>query len=107
MEKMRIFIEFKLPVTRASKTPRDFIVCPTRMFVFDRWHLFLMSMELYRLQAVDLVRIYIQSVPLPVYELIDYYRAEGFVEIREALHLPKMSHTPPNAIFNRNNEVGF
>lgn len=55
---------------------------PGRIFVFDQWHLFLTAIELYRLQKVDLVIVYVRSVDKNVLKLIEQYALKGIVEIR-------------------------
>nr|CAD2206841.1 unnamed protein product [Meloidogyne enterolobii] len=62
---------FHIKMQRADNKPKKFIACPSRLFAFDQWHLFITTMELYRLHRVDLVVVYIQSMPSTNTEL-DY-----------------------------------
>ena len=72
---------------RADSKSKNFVVCPSRLFAFDQWHLFITSMELYRVHRVDLVIVYIQSVEAQVFHLIKAYEKSGLVQIRPSLEV--------------------
>jgi hypothetical protein len=76
------------------------VVCLTPLYVFEQWNLLVMLLELYRLQRVDRVIIYIQSLDVTIFRLLQLYEADGLVAIRKAFVLPKvelMSKNPNTA----------
>nr|CAD2168423.1 unnamed protein product [Meloidogyne enterolobii] len=89
---------------RADNKPKKFIACPSRLFAFDQWHLFITTMELYRLHRVDLVIVYIQSVEAQVYNLIKVYEKSGLVQIRPSLEMPS---TNTELDYNPNSETSW
>nr|CAD2174761.1 unnamed protein product [Meloidogyne enterolobii] len=89
---------------RADNKPKKFIACPSRLFAFDQWHLFITTMELYRLHRVDLVVVYIQSVEAQVYNLIKVYEKSGLVQIRPSLEMPS---TNTELDYNPNSETSW
>ncbi|KAI1697263.1 glycosyltransferase family 92 domain-containing protein [Ditylenchus destructor] len=102
------FKPLKISWKMADMTKRTFVVCPGRMFVFDQWHLFLTGMELYRALNVDLVVIYIQSVDIPIYGLMEAYKSDGLVIFRPSLRMPEKVPElgyNPNAETTWNNQL--
>ncbi|KAF7635962.1 C-type lectin domain-containing protein [Meloidogyne graminicola] len=93
-----------IKIQRADIKPKKFIACPSRLFAFDQWHLFITTLELFRLHRVNLVIIYIQSVEAQVYNLIKAYESSGFVQIRPSLEMPSIN-TGLN--YNPNSETSW
>lgn len=83
------------------------VICMSRMFFFERWHLFVTAMELYRLQKVDTIIAYIMSVDTNLYELMKVYEKDGFLQFRANLEMPSIDGLDynPNIEVEWNNQV--
>ncbi|KAI1709436.1 glycosyltransferase family 92 domain-containing protein [Ditylenchus destructor] len=93
-----------LTVTKADNKRRSLIICPGRMFAFDKWHLLVTALELYRAHWVDLVLVYIHSVDTDIHKLITFYEQDGLVQIRPSLQMPQQV---PGMDINPNTETTF
>uniref|UniRef100_A0A915NU54 Glycosyltransferase family 92 protein n=1 Tax=Meloidogyne floridensis TaxID=298350 RepID=A0A915NU54_9BILA len=94
---------FQVQLKWADRIHRKFVVCPSRLFAFDQWHLFITAMEIYRAHKVDLVQIYIQSVDPQIFKLIKVYEKNGILQIRPALEMPIIDSLD----FNPNSETSW
>ncbi|CAD5225581.1 unnamed protein product [Bursaphelenchus xylophilus] len=90
----------ELPFQPADKQKRNFIVCMSRMFMFENWQLFITSIELYRYYGADLMVTYIESALSDIYRILLAYEREGFVKIRKATRL----FQPPDLDYDPNSE---
>ncbi|KAL3124894.1 hypothetical protein niasHT_001787 [Heterodera trifolii] len=95
----------KIKVTFADQTPRQIVVCPGRVFLFEQWHLLLTSLELHRLHRVDLVLVHVLSIHPSVFSLLRLYEKEGFVWIRPSLQLPSAVESDNLPTFDANSET--
>ncbi|CAD5218851.1 unnamed protein product [Bursaphelenchus okinawaensis] len=93
-------VKEELPFRPVDQQKRNFIVCMSRMFLFENWQLFIASIELYRFYGADLMVTYIESVLSDIYRMLMAYDKEGFVKIRKASRL----FQPPDLKYDPNSE---
>ncbi|KAI3420818.1 hypothetical protein GPALN_014437 [Globodera pallida] len=77
-----------LPVRMADRTPRNLVICISRLFAFEKWQLLFIAMETYKKLGVDLVVLHVISALSAVYELIKAYESEERLAVRNGLQLP-------------------
>lgn len=77
------------------------------MFAFDQWHVFITNAEIMRALGVELLVVYVQSVHPSLFNIIKAYEEEGFVQLRGALHMPRLDSMAynPNAETMWNNQL--
>uniref|UniRef100_A0A183BJ34 Glycosyltransferase family 92 protein n=1 Tax=Globodera pallida TaxID=36090 RepID=A0A183BJ34_GLOPA len=73
----------ELVVRKADQTPRNLLICVSRIFAFEKWQLLLTAMEVYKALGVDLVVMHIVSALSAVIKLINAYEAEGRLAVRK------------------------
>uniref|UniRef100_A0A914H763 Glycosyltransferase family 92 protein n=1 Tax=Globodera rostochiensis TaxID=31243 RepID=A0A914H763_GLORO len=78
----------ELVVRKADQTPRNLLICVSRIFAFEKWQLLLTAMEVYKALGVDLVVMHIVSALSAVIKLINAYEAEGRLAVRKGFKLP-------------------
>uniref|UniRef100_A0A914HJV3 Glycosyltransferase family 92 protein n=1 Tax=Globodera rostochiensis TaxID=31243 RepID=A0A914HJV3_GLORO len=78
----------KIRLQRPDGTPRNLVMCISRIFAFEKWELLIAAMEVYKALGVDLVVTHVYSALTPVFELIRAYEAEGRLAIRTGVRLP-------------------
>ncbi|KAL3105214.1 hypothetical protein niasHT_024108 [Heterodera trifolii] len=78
----------ELVIRKADQTPRNFLICVSRIFAFEKWQLLITAMEVYKSLGVDLVVLHIVSALSAVFNLIKAYEAEGRLAVRMGFKLP-------------------
>lgn len=73
-----------MPFRPADKTPRRFVACMSRMFLFENWQLLISSLEIYRHYGADLIVTYLDSVITDIYKILRAYEEEGFLMLKSA-----------------------
>ncbi|KAI1711630.1 glycosyltransferase family 92 domain-containing protein [Ditylenchus destructor] len=82
---------------KASKKPRQMVLCMSRIFGFEKWQLLITALEVYRLLQVDLVVAHVNSVLAPIFELMKAYEKDGILAIRSGIsfqYLKNMNYNP-------------
>ncbi|KAI6170010.1 Glycosyltransferase family 92 protein [Aphelenchoides besseyi] len=72
------------------------VVCYPRMFYFENWQTFLISIEVYRHFGVNRFSIPIVSVIEELYTILEHYEHHGLVKLKEGVVLPLIQNQNPN-----------
>ncbi|KAI6176289.1 Glycosyltransferase family 92 protein [Aphelenchoides bicaudatus] len=88
-----------LPFQPADSVERRFVVCMSRMFLFENWQLLISSLEIYRYYGADLIVTYLDSLLSDIYTILRAYEKEGFLKLKPAVRFikPKDIDYDPNA----------